>query len=132
MLPKPLRLRKKKDFAALATRGHSVFGPYATLRVRELSGAVPSKVAFITSVKTFKQAVDRNRAKRRLREAVRQLLPEIPSSRHLLFIAKPESKDVAFSALVSELRRLILKIPQALREPVRPSSRGRKIQKKTC
>jgi ribonuclease P protein component len=123
-------LTKKRDFTTLALRGRSIFGPYATLRIVEAKKGQPGRVAFITSTKMFKLAVDRNRTKRRLREAVRGLTAELPANINLLFVAKPEARDVEYMKLVEEIRRLISKIPEALTMPARPSSRGVKHQKK--
>ncbi len=126
MLPRTKRLTKKKDFTRLALKGRSIFGPYATLRIVETRPNETSRVGFITSVKMMKRAVDRNRTKRRLREAVRGLLAEIPPNVNLLFIAKPDARDVNYQKLVVEIRRLVSKIPEALLHPPRPSSRGKK------
>jgi len=129
MLARPKRLTKKKEFVRLATKGRSVFGPYATLRVVEV-GRGEGKIAFIVSTKIYKHAVDRNRTKRRLREVVRALLPTIPPGVNLLFVAKPEARDVEYGKLTEEIRRLVSKIPEALKQPARPSSRGVKHAKK--
>jgi len=129
MLPKPRRLTKQRDFTKLAVHGRSVFGPYMTLRVN-VRPKEPTRVGFITSTKVMKKAVDRNRAKRRMREVVRALLPEIPEHFSLLFILKPETKDVPFEALIAEVRRLVAKIPEAMTRPAHVSSRGKKVMQK--
>lgn len=125
MLPKPKRLTKHRDFLKLAAQGHAVFGPYATLRIRQTPGD-QTRVAFITSTKVFKLAVDRNRAKRRMREAVAQLWPILPSNMHLLFVLKPECKTVAWDKMLAEVKRMVERIPEALQHPSKPSSRARK------
>jgi ribonuclease P protein component len=125
MLPKPKRLTKHRDFLKLASYGHTVFGPYATLRVRLIPGE-STKVAFITSTKVFKLAVDRNRAKRRMREVVANLWPILPPNTHLLFVLKPECRTVAWEALTAEVKRMVERIPEALQKPAKPSSRARK------
>lgn len=94
MLSKDRRLTKKRDFSKLGTQGRSIHGPFATLRVR-MSKAGEKRVAFITSTKVMKRAVDRNRAKRRMREVARKLWDELPDA-HLLFILKSECKDVPY------------------------------------
>ncbi len=128
MLPKSRRLTKKRDYTKLAVQGRSVFGPYMTLRVNARKEA--TRIGFITSTKVMKKAVDRNRAKRRMREAIRALLPEIPPSFSLLFILKPETKDVPFETLLVEVRRLLSKIPEAMTRPAHVSSRGKKVIQK--
>ena len=126
MLPKAKRLTKKKDFMKLAVQGRSIFGPFATLRARQAANS-DTRVAFITSTKVFKKAVDRNRAKRRMREVVRLVWPDLPPGMQLLFVLKPESKDADHAKLVEEVKRLISKIPEAMSKPPKPSSRGVKF-----
>jgi ribonuclease P protein component len=132
MLPRHKRLTKTKDFMRLAVQGRSVFGPYATLRIRKTS-LPEAKVGFITSTKVFKKAVDRNRVKRRMREVVRRLWSEVPAGFQLLFVLKPEAKEAKYQSLIDEVKRLLAKIPEALAKPASPSSRGKKyIQKKAA
>lgn len=128
MLPKSQRLTKKRDFMKLAVQGRSIFGPYATLRILQKKG--PTRVAFITSTKVFKLSVDRNRAKRRMRDVLHQLFSELPPDMSLLFVLKPESRDAEFTKLIEEVKRMIAKIPEAMTKPAKPSSRGVKFKTK--
>jgi ribonuclease P protein component len=123
MLPRSHRLTQKRDFAKLGTQGRAIYGPYATLRVRELK-AGETKVAFITSTKMFKKAVDRNRIKRRLREIIRQIWNELPPKTHLLFIAKPEARDADFQKIIDDIRHMLGKIPEAMKKPPKMSPRA--------
>jgi len=125
MLPREKRLTKHRDFLKIAAQGHAVFGPYSTLRIRRLAEG-PSRVAFITSTKVFKLAVDRNRAKRRMREVLSKVWPKIPPHLHLLFILKPECKSVDWNLLVAEVERMLDRVPEALLRPAKPSSRAKK------
>lgn len=118
MLVRPDRLRRAKDFALLSQKGRVVFGPLFTLRFRE--SQMPTKVGFVTSAKIFKTAVARNRTKRRLREALRAVKVEWPKNMDLLFIAKPEAKEMDFQELVMSVRRAFEKIPEALSRPAQP------------
>jgi ribonuclease P protein component len=120
MLQKSQRLTKKRDFEKLANKGRSVFGPFATMRVRTVSEKEP-KIAFITSTKAMKLAVDRNRIKRRFRHILRELFPTVPPSVHLLFVVKPEALKADHLALKTEIERLLTKIPEALTKPAKPS-----------
>ncbi len=125
MLPRDKRLTKKRDFLKLGTAGRPVYGVYTTLRVRAL-GRPETKVAFITSTKMFKLAVDRNRVKRRLREIIRQIWAELPTSMHLLFIAKPEALEADFEKIKEDIRHMLPKVQDALKKPARPSPRAKK------
>lgn len=129
MLPKSQRLTKKRDFSKLGVQGRSAYGPRMTMRVRQAAEAEP-RVAFITSTKVMKFAVDRNRAKRRMREVIRSLWTEIPKHIHVLFILQPQVVDLDHAELVAEVRHLLEKIPQTLLKPARPSPRARKVAKK--
>ncbi|MFA5936087.1 MAG: ribonuclease P protein component [Patescibacteria group bacterium] len=120
MLEKTHRLTQKRHFEKLANQGRSVFGPFVTMRVRSVADAGP-RIAFITSTKVFKRAVDRNRVKRRLRAILRMFLPTIPKALHLLFVVKPEALKANTADLKMEIERLLGKIPEALTKPAKPS-----------
>ncbi|MEO5928162.1 MAG: ribonuclease P protein component [Patescibacteria group bacterium] len=120
MLEKAHRLTQDRHFEKLSNQGRSVFGPFVTMRVRQ-TGENSPKIAFITSTKVFKLAVDRNRVKRRLREILRQLLPKVPTNVHVLFVVKPEALKAKHIELVAEIERLLTKIPEALLKPAKPS-----------
>lgn len=129
MLDKARRLTKKRDFMKLATQGRPVYGAFAVLRIRKNAGHT-SHVAFITSTKAMKLAVDRNRAKRRMRALLREMWAEVPAGLHLLFVLKPEVAKAEYGALREEVKRLLAKIPAALEKPAKISSRGHKFIKK--
>lgn len=129
MLPREKRLHRKRDHAILGYRGRSIHGPFATLRFR-IAGSGGPKVAFLTSTKVWKLAVDRNRVKRRFREASRLLWDIFPPNGHLLFVLKPEGKDAPFEKVQDEVRRLVAAIPDALQKPAKLSPRAIKTKAK--
>ncbi|MDD5726409.1 MAG: ribonuclease P protein component [Patescibacteria group bacterium] len=128
MLPAPQRLKKTKDFALMATKGRSIFGSLATLRVRldaKVSKDTQSKIGFIVSTKVFKRAVKRNLAKRRFRSAVRELLPQIPTGYHLLFVLKPETLTADYQSMKAEILHMVSKIPETMVKPLKLSPRAK-------
>lgn len=129
MLKKPNRLTHAKDFKKLGVFGRSVFGPFMTMRVMTINGIGP-KVAFITSTKAMKRAVDRNRIKRRMRAIIAKEVTKIPKNLHVLFIIKPEALKSSTQELVAETTRLLGKIEEALKKPATLSPRARKIREK--
>lgn len=129
MLDKARRLTKKRDFMKLATQGRPIYGSCAALRVRKIAG-LPSQVGFITSTKVMKLAVDRNRAKRRMRALLRELWNEVPQHVHLLFVLKSEVVTIQHTQLKDEIRHMLSKIPAALEKPPKISSRGVKYIRK--
>ncbi len=129
MLPKSKRLSKKKDFAKLGVHGRSSYGPHMTMRVCKVRFDEP-RVAFITSTKVMKKAVDRNRAKRRMREIIRRLWEDIPKNVYLVFVLQATVKDIPNDDLVTEVRHLLEKVPLTLLKPARLSPRARKNRAK--
>jgi ribonuclease P protein component len=107
-----------RDFALLSQKGRPVFLPYFTLRFRQ--SQAPTKVGFVASAKLFKLAVDRNRVKRRLREALFLVKAEWPKNMDLLFVAKPEAQTADFQDVLKAVKRSFEKIPEALTQPVKP------------
>jgi ribonuclease P protein component len=65
------RLRGKKAFDALFAGGRSLAVPGLRLLWMETGGGPPLQIAFAVPKKKFKKATDRNRIRRRLREAYR-------------------------------------------------------------
>lgn len=127
MLPRDLRLRRMRDFALLSQRGRPVFSATFTLRFRPSQEA--TKVGFVASNKLFKRANKRNRAKRRLRAVLREVMPSWPANMDLLFILKPETLTAPYTDLKSGVLRVFEKIPEALQQPTKP--RQPKARKKS-
>ena len=129
MLKKNFRLTKKKDFNRLATHGRSIFGIYSTLRINR-NNQNNKKIGFIISTKIFKRAVKRNRAKRRYREIIKKILPQIPNNYHYLFILKPKTLDADFQKMEQDVLHMISKIDKTFSKPLKISPRTRKEIKK--
>lgn len=98
-------LRRQTDIRAVRERGSRTDWRYFTcwsLTKGEKSGgdaATPlSRVAVIASTAAIGNAIERNRAKRRLREVFRRHQDKLPVGDHLL-IARTAIKSAAFDAL---------------------------------
>jgi len=65
----------------------------------------PLRVA-VTAGRRIGGAVQRNRAKRRLREAFRRLAGRLSGRGDVILTARPRALDAAFSEIVSEMERL--------------------------
>lgn len=118
MLPRPLRLRRMRDFALLSQRGRPVFSATFTLRFRQSQEA--SKVGLVASNKLFRRANKRNRAKRRMREVLRAVKDMWPIKMDLLFILKPDTLTADYEQLKIDVLRVFEKIPEALTQPIKP------------
>lgn len=128
MLPKNRRLRHEKDFARLSVKGRPLHSTWCVLRAWK-SGSKPSKIGFVASGKIFKTAVSRNRARRRLREAFRPLLPTVPEGYDMIFVAKPEIIKADFVGLRASLVHLIEKLPAEMEKPYKRLSRPPRSRK---
>ena len=105
MLPKAYRL-PGKDFKKITSSGRHIPGQLFGAVILKSSKAEPSRFGFIVSAKVAKKAVDRNRIKRLLREAVRVHLSHSSSGYDAILLAKRSLKDVSLkevSAAVGDL-----------------------------
>jgi ribonuclease P protein component len=101
------RLRSSLEIARTKSEGRVYRGEWCTLLALARPGH-PSRVGFIASRKGVGGAVERNRARRRLREIVRRRWPRIaPAGHWLLVIAHRGALGAAHQDLASELERLL-------------------------
>lgn len=116
-----------RDFALLSQKGRVVYGPFFTLRFR--ASDAPTRVGFVVSTKIYKRAHDRNRTKRRLREAIRLIQVSWPEKQDILLIARPEARDAPFEDIKAAVLRAFEKMPEAALKPI--PKRRPKAKKKT-
>ncbi|MCR5808127.1 MAG: ribonuclease P protein component [Clostridiales bacterium] len=100
-------LKRNKEFRRVYKNGKSV-GSH-TLVLIYSSGRQPERKIGFAVGKRIGNAVVRNRVKRRLREAVTPLLPEIVPGSRLIFIARGAITDASFKEIESTVRRLVSK-----------------------
>jgi ribonuclease P protein component len=96
------------DFQALFHRGRRIDRPALIVLWRE--AAEPTRAGFAVS-RQLKNAVQRNRARRRLREAYRASRQMAPSRAALVVVGRPAVLTEPFATLVSQLRGALAAIP---------------------
>ncbi|NEO15508.1 MULTISPECIES: ribonuclease P protein component [unclassified Moorena] len=126
-LPQANRLKHWRDFKQVYRSGIRRSGRYLTLRGLQQStipaiaketiapekslsnNHPPSRLGISISQKVSKKAVVRNRIKRQLRAALRQLLPRLSPGWKLVVIVKPEARECEYAQLLRELEKLLVK-----------------------
>jgi len=107
-LPRGQRLRRGAGFQAVFREGRRVERPSFVALWRPVSG--PSQVGF-TASRGVGGAVERNRARRRLREAYRRG-NRLPMAVAVVFVARSAALGQPFGGLVSEVEEAIRLIAQ--------------------
>lgn len=103
MPARPPRLKQRREFQRVAGKGQRAARPGLVLQALPAPGQ-PLRVGF-TTTKKIGNAVIRNRARRRLREAARLLLGDGPAEGfELVLIGRDATATRDFSALVGDLR----------------------------
>lgn len=116
------RLKKRRDFLAAAKAERAGVASFL-MQGRDRGDGAGVRVGFTVTKKTGNSVV-RNRIRRRLREAVRQVLPEAarPGFDYVL-VAREAALRTPFDSLVSEMERAVRKL-HAPRAPKDRAPRG--------
>ena len=86
-MQRKFRLTRSTDFKRVRRKGKSYAHPFVVLVVQ--ASEVPRVRVGVTAGRSVGGAVQRNRAKRLLREAIHPLLSELLPGRDLILIARP-------------------------------------------
>ncbi len=114
MLPDAHRLRHPKDFKSVYAKGLHRKTPHFTLRALPRV-SVPkqtlqsTRIGISISQKVSKKAVIRNRIKRQIRFALRQMLPQLSPGWDLVILVKPTATKCNYAEFLQELELLLVK-----------------------
>ncbi|MBD1905646.1 ribonuclease P protein component [Funiculus sociatus GB2-A5] len=115
-LSKANRLRHRRDFTAVYQSGVRRNTTHLTLRALRSplggatgvgTGKVPTRIGISISLKVSKQAVIRNRIKRRIRAAFRCLLPRLSPGWRLVLVVRPTAVECDYGQILRELEQLL-------------------------
>jgi ribonuclease P protein component len=101
-------LTTSADFQALFQRGRRIERPALIVLWRESAG--PTRAGFAVS-RQLKNAVQRNRARRRLREAYRASRDAAPERASMVIVGRPAALTEPFGNLAAQLRTALTGIP---------------------
>lgn len=88
MLPQIARLRKAKDFKEVFGKGKGVRDGHLFLKARAAKSETV-RFGIVVSKQVAAKAVDRNRIKRLLREAVKSCMPDIREGYDIVMVTLP-------------------------------------------
>lgn len=99
-------LKRRADFLRVAASGAKAAEPGVLVQAGPAAAAAAALRVGFTASKKVGNAVARNRARRRLREAARAVLPaEAPKGFDYVLVARAETAARPYALLLADLRR---------------------------
>jgi ribonuclease P protein component len=106
----PVVLPRRADFLRLAARGRKIARPGFVLQAATVAPEAELRIGY-TATKKIGNAVARNRARRRLREAARLTFgPRALTGLELVLICRQDTANIPFATLCAELERAVASV----------------------
>lgn len=103
-------LRRRADFLAAAASGHKFVKPSVIVQSRQRDDGGPMRMGF-TATRKLGGAVIRNRAKRRMRAAAAQLLPQLGQpGRDYVFIGRTACFMGSYDDLIRDMKHALKRL----------------------
>lgn len=107
--PRAFRIQKSEDFRKVYDEGNSVKSDkFAVFFLNKEDISQPARLG-ITVTRRFGKSVQRNRAKRLVREAFRHLHPQLEKGMDIVVNVRSGVRDTSFSIVKKDLERLFLR-----------------------
>ena len=113
-LPRERRLRLQGDFDRLRSKGVRLECGSFFLNAGRAPAASPARLGIVVAKKQLAKAVDRNRAKRLLREAFRAVGPDVPPGWDVVLVARRSLPGQPLARLIAALREGLARALAAL------------------
>ena len=113
-LPKENRLRDRRDFRAIYSQGirqnslHLILRALSTSKLEQKLLIEPTRLGISISQKVSKKAVVRNRIKRQIRAAFRELLPIISPGWKIVIVVRSRAIECKYEHFLRELKQLLI------------------------
>ncbi len=101
------RLRANEDFRRVRGKGRAWAHPLLVLLVAPRPDGAPVTRVGVSAAKRVGNAVTRNRAKRRVREAVRARYPALPAGWDLVWVLRTGAGEATYAALAQAVESLL-------------------------
>lgn len=108
MLPKENRLKREKEFEAVFKGGRTIRGKSVFLKYL-INGTDKTRVGFVVSKKISKLAIERNKAKRRMRDIVRLKKENLKEGLSIVIVSLPSIKGMSYKEIKEDLEKLLSK-----------------------
>ncbi len=108
MLAKELILKRRKDFELVMKEGRMHQAPLFGLLIYKGEEVDCQRFGFLVSKKVSKRAVDRNRIKRLLAEAVRKNIGKFAKKTWMVFLTKKTLLDKKYEEVEKEILKIKL------------------------
>jgi ribonuclease P protein component len=109
MLSKKNRLTAETDFKEVLSRGKTVQGKIFTLKYLQKGDEASTRIGVVVSKKVSKLAVYRNKARRRLKEALRRNVKNLKPGFMAVFLVKKEVLFSDYRTIEAESSELLYK-----------------------
>jgi ribonuclease P protein component len=109
MLKKISRLTKDKEFENVLKKGKGIYNPMFSLKA--LANDLPhNRYGIIVSLKVHKKATERNKIKRRVREALRSFDKLIRIHQDMVIVCRASMVNVEFQEIKKALNLILFKL----------------------